>query len=84
MDFAAARAKLKKPSAVKDASSPVLVDGVKALDESKYEHTILDFNIERWLDLLGDATFATQFLSVSVEDARLFMSAFEAHESKRS
>lgn len=55
-----------------------------ALEEKSYENTILDFNIECWLDKLGDATFPTEFLEITADDAKMFMDAFKEHEEKQT
>lgn len=60
-------------NAIVDRSAPNL----NSAASSSSSDISLDFNIEHWLPLLGDCTFATEFVPLTVDDARLLRDACE-------
>ena len=43
----------------------------------KYQKYIILFNLEAWLDLLGDSTFSTQYVPLNRQEAQHLASAYE-------
>eukprot|EP01124_Arcella_intermedia_P028267 TRINITY_DN5706_c0_g1_i1.p1 TRINITY_DN5706_c0_g1~~TRINITY_DN5706_c0_g1_i1.p1 ORF type:complete len:352 (-),score=88.10 TRINITY_DN5706_c0_g1_i1:21-1076(-) len=73
-----------KHTTTKDNSAPVTKEKVAELDENQYHNTILDFNIEHWVHLLGDdVTPYTQFCEITIQDAKTFLEAYTALEENK-
>jgi hypothetical protein len=67
-----------RPSKIeKDASAPLFEGTMEREGLHNYHTTILDMNIEVWYDLLAEVTFPTKFFDLSLETAKLFMSAYQ-------
>jgi hypothetical protein len=47
---------------------------------SKYDLSVLDCNIEHWVPLLGDLTYDTLLVPLSLSDATLLLEAYEDTE----
>lgn len=71
--FANVRLRRVDATAIVDRSAPNL----SVIASSSSSDVSLDFNIEHWLPLLGDWTFATEFVSITVDDARMLRDACE-------
>jgi len=82
MDAELLKLKLRK-TVVKDKSGPFLTKSLPEMDEKTYHNTILDFNIEHWYEALAGVTPYTEFVEISIDDAKLFMSAYEILEIKK-
>jgi hypothetical protein len=71
-DIANARAGLRKTHVAHDSSAPLtthqLGEGEGGL--SAYQNTVLDINIEEWLDLIPEHTFATHLMPITQEVRR--------------
>jgi protein-tyrosine phosphatase len=50
-------------------------------DILKYQKYILQFNLEKWLDILGDMTFATNYVPLTRKEATDLADAYEAIQS---
>eukprot|EP00455_Lapot_gusevi_P046612 TRINITY_DN615_c0_g2_i1.p1 TRINITY_DN615_c0_g2~~TRINITY_DN615_c0_g2_i1.p1 ORF type:complete len:356 (-),score=134.55 TRINITY_DN615_c0_g2_i1:205-1272(-) len=81
MDLSAlSSVKLKKTGVDPEAR---LVKPKDMMDEkhiSAYQNVVLDFNIEHWLDLISDVTFATRFVPITMEHAQFFIDAYQQLE----
>eukprot|EP00299_Pterocystis_sp_00344_P007174 c2196_g1_i1.p1 GENE.c2196_g1_i1~~c2196_g1_i1.p1 ORF type:complete len:357 (-),score=78.07 c2196_g1_i1:3-1073(-) len=79
--------KLRPTSIAHDASAPKVTGCMSEESATQYQSTCLDANVEEWLDLLGDLTFATAYCPLTVEDGRMLVSAFElfnkAHQAQQ-
>ena len=79
----------KVPEAAKhDISAPAIAtDAIfEARQRDLYQSRVLDANLETYYDLLAPAgiTFPTEFVPLSVEDARFFVAHYEAREAARA
>lgn len=52
---------------------------IEELVPEKYHNTILDFNIERWVNAISDVTPKTVFVPLALEDLAAFRSAYRKH-----
>jgi hypothetical protein len=43
----------------------------------EYQIAVLDINVEEWYDLIKEETFATEFVPLTIEDAKAFVAAYE-------
>jgi hypothetical protein len=68
-------------ASIVDRSSPSLAAGMSDAEVAAHIGSLLDFNIEVWLPLLGDCTFATEFVPLSVDDARQLRDACAANDA---
>eukprot|EP01126_Amoeba_proteus_P036750 TRINITY_DN3755_c0_g1_i26.p1 TRINITY_DN3755_c0_g1~~TRINITY_DN3755_c0_g1_i26.p1 ORF type:complete len:389 (-),score=68.60 TRINITY_DN3755_c0_g1_i26:71-1237(-) len=83
-ELVAAKQKGLRHATTKDTSKPVTKDVLQPLDENVYHNTILDFNIEAWVDVLGDDTTPhTEYLPIDLECARKFLQAYEILEENK-
>lgn len=55
--------KLKKTQIEKDHSKPNLKPEIDENGVSEYQNSVLDFNIEKWIDLIRDYTFEVSSFS---------------------
>eukprot|EP01112_Ceratiomyxa_fruticulosa_P017136 TRINITY_DN5282_c0_g2_i1.p1 TRINITY_DN5282_c0_g2~~TRINITY_DN5282_c0_g2_i1.p1 ORF type:complete len:357 (-),score=78.99 TRINITY_DN5282_c0_g2_i1:90-1160(-) len=75
--------KLDKAKDVHDSSKPKLSGFISDADVSEYQDTVIDSNIEYWIDALGDLTFHTEFYPLSKEDAQTFIDCYAVTEQKQ-
>ena len=43
----------------------------------EYQIAVLDINVEEWYDLIKEETFATEFVPLTIDDAKAFIQAYE-------
>ena len=83
-----ASSKLKAVAIQHDASAPKIALGQDRQSEeqrNKYQTSVLDANLESYYTLLGpDLTFRTEFVPLTIDDARFFVKHYEAREQFRS
>eukprot|EP01103_Thecamoeba_quadrilineata_P008017 TRINITY_DN17818_c0_g1_i1.p1 TRINITY_DN17818_c0_g1~~TRINITY_DN17818_c0_g1_i1.p1 ORF type:complete len:357 (-),score=70.42 TRINITY_DN17818_c0_g1_i1:24-1094(-) len=77
------RTKLRKTEIKHDASAPKLIGDIDQVDIDQYQNTVLDINLEQWLGLLGEHTFASKFVPITPQDARVIMSVYERFEKDK-
>eukprot|EP00475_Leptophrys_vorax_P027005 TRINITY_DN38455_c1_g1_i1.p1 TRINITY_DN38455_c1_g1~~TRINITY_DN38455_c1_g1_i1.p1 ORF type:complete len:372 (-),score=92.40 TRINITY_DN38455_c1_g1_i1:87-1175(-) len=79
-DLARAVGRLKKvnPDNIRDKSKPSVEVKLDDKHFARYQEHVLETNAERWVDLLGDFTFKSYLVNISVEDANEFVKAYEA------
>jgi hypothetical protein len=70
---------LKHVTHVNDKSAPNFVSMSDA-DVHSHIGNLLDFNIEHWLALLGEFTFATELVPMTVADAQMLRDACEHYQ----
>ena len=78
-----ASVKLRKTEIVNDSSSPLTKLEIDENAVSSYQNSVLDINIEHWIDLIRSFTFETQFLDLSPQDAELFEKSYEILEVEK-
>ena len=44
---------------------------------NEYQSQVLDINVEEWYDLIKDETFYTEFVPITIDDAKVFLQAYE-------
>jgi hypothetical protein len=69
--------KLKPSKIEKDASAPLFEGTMEREGLNDYHTTILDMNIELWYDAIAEYTFPTQFFELTVDTAKLLISAYD-------
>jgi len=62
----------------RDCSTPKLTGYATEADVGTYQNSVLDANIEKWIDALGDNTFPSAFLPLTEAHAQMFVDAYEA------
>jgi hypothetical protein len=70
--------KLKKTD-TNDKSAPNTTNYLTDAQIHNHIGNLLDYNIEMWYKALGNWTFETEFVAMTVEDARLFQRACQQH-----
>jgi len=74
--------KLKKVD-THDSSAPKLSGFISEADIHKYQDTVIDCNMEYFLEILGELTFPTDFYPLTQEDAQTFIDCYELFEKKQ-
>eukprot|EP00455_Lapot_gusevi_P009699 TRINITY_DN14358_c0_g1_i3.p1 TRINITY_DN14358_c0_g1~~TRINITY_DN14358_c0_g1_i3.p1 ORF type:complete len:344 (-),score=101.32 TRINITY_DN14358_c0_g1_i3:104-1135(-) len=70
---------LRKIEQVNDRSNPNLTVSNNEAEVAAYQQTVLDVNIEAWVELLGELTFPTHFLPLSHGDMAVLIDAYECN-----
>eukprot|EP00286_Rhodomonas_abbreviata_P010173 CAMPEP_0181324830 /NCGR_PEP_ID=MMETSP1101-20121128/20581_1 /TAXON_ID=46948 /ORGANISM="Rhodomonas abbreviata, Strain Caron Lab Isolate" /LENGTH=374 /DNA_ID=CAMNT_0023433057 /DNA_START=77 /DNA_END=1198 /DNA_ORIENTATION=+ len=75
---------LRKTTINHDASAPKLGDQFAETEASfrTYQSTVMDINLEEWIDLIPEHTFPSKMMEISPDDADIFVKSyleFEAH-----
>jgi hypothetical protein len=79
--LAAGLAKLRKTGGpTHDASTPYVQEDMTEEDIREHQGRMLDLNIEEWLDLIPDHTFETEYVTITQDQAQLFVDAHEEWE----
>ena len=71
------------PSDIRDKSAPNF-EHLSDADVHAHIGNLLDYNIENWYGLLGDWTFETEFVPISVAEAEALRDGCEARLRDRS
>jgi hypothetical protein len=68
-------------ASIVDRSAPNLVADMSDAEVSAHIGSLLDFNIEAWLPLLGEWTFPTAFVPLTIDDAIVLRDACQTNDS---
>ena len=74
--------RLRPATGVRDASAPQLFGFAETAEQLReYQDCVLDINIESWLPLIEEFTFATEFVPLSPGSGQLFVDSYLAYEA---
>ncbi|KAJ5078860.1 cell division cycle protein [Anaeramoeba ignava] len=74
------KVQLKKQVVIDDRSAPILQTKVSKEEVENYHSSVLNANIENWINLISEFTFKTKFFNLTTKNAELLIEIYKYYK----